>query len=196
MASLQVRDDAGKWQYVRHVPGAMIVSLASTLPSPWSLPYPIHHQAVSPCPTPAHPRAMLTPQINCGVMMEWYTGRYFKAANHRVTAPPPDQRGRPRLGVFYFAVPNDEERPDTLMRSGVLRRAGCVPLWAGAGAGRPEGAESGEEGAEQGEKGLSSRVYSQARIARVGKSETYMKQWGDGEVVVERIAGVDVPWYG
>lgn len=72
MASLQVRDDAGTWRYVRHTPGGIIV--------------------------------------NCGVFMEWYTGGYFKAANHRVAAPPADQRGHTRCGVFYFAVPNDDER--------------------------------------------------------------------------------------
>ncbi len=115
--------------------------------------------------------------VNCGVMMEWYTGGYFKAANHRVAAPPDDQRGHTRCGVFYFSVPNDEERPNTLLDSPVLQRAGVQRVF-----------ENG--------KGLSSKVYSQARIARVGKSETYKRQWGDGEVVVEMIAGVEVPWYG
>jgi isopenicillin N synthase-like dioxygenase len=42
--------------------------------------------------------------------MEWYTGGYFKAANHRVAAPPDDQRNHTRMGVFYFAVPNDDDK--------------------------------------------------------------------------------------
>ncbi|KAK4688948.1 hypothetical protein P7C73_g1166, partial [Tremellales sp. Uapishka_1] len=116
--------------------------------------------------------------INCGVFMEWYTGGYFKAANHRVSAPPKDQRNHIRLGVFYFVVPNDEERPNTLMESPVLREAGVQPIF------------------ESYEKSLTSKVYSQARISKVGKSELYKKTWGDGEVVVEMIAGVEVPWYG
>ncbi|KAL1406675.1 hypothetical protein Q8F55_008381 [Vanrija albida] len=141
MASLQVRDDAGTWRYVRHTPGGIIV--------------------------------------NCGVFMEWYTGGYFKAANHRVAAPPADQRGHTRCGVFYFAVPNDEEKPNTLLaESAVLQRAGVRRVF------------------ESDDHALTSKVYSQARISRVGKSETYMRPWGDGEVVVEMIAGVEVPWYG
>lgn len=35
--------------------------------------------------------------------------------------------------------------------------------------------------------GISSRDYSKARIAKVGKSETYKRAWADGEVVVEMI---------
>ena len=44
------------------------------------------------------------------MFMQWYTGGYFKAANHRVTAPPLDQRNHTRLGVFYFVMPNDDEK--------------------------------------------------------------------------------------
>lgn len=49
-------------------------------------------------------------QVNCGCFMEFWTGGYFKAANHRVAAPPDDQRNHTRCGVFYFAVPNDDEK--------------------------------------------------------------------------------------
>ncbi|RSH80761.1 hypothetical protein EHS25_007097 [Saitozyma podzolica] len=133
MCSLQVRDEQGKWAFVRHTPGAIIV--------------------------------------NCGVFMEWYTGGYFKAANHRVAAPPDDQRNHTRMGVFYFA-------PNTLMESPVLQQAGVTPTF------------------ESPEKSVTSKVYSQARIANVGKSELYKRQWGDGERVVEVLAGVEVPWYG
>lgn len=49
-------------------------------------------------------------KVNCGAYMEWYTGGLYKAAKHRVHAPPKDQRNHTRLGVFYFNVPNDEER--------------------------------------------------------------------------------------
>ncbi|GFZ44251.1 hypothetical protein JCM24511_01973 [Saitozyma sp. JCM 24511] len=145
MCSLQVRDEQGKWAFVRHTPGAIIV--------------------------------------NCGVFMEWYTGGYFKAANHRVAAPPDDQRNHTRMGVFYFAVPNDDDKasnrgPNTLMDSPVLQQAGVTPTF------------------ESPEKSVTSKVYSQARIANVGKSELYKRQWGDGERVVEVLAGVEVPWYG
>lgn len=42
---------------------------------------------------------------------------------------------------------------------------------------------------ESDEHALTSKVYSQARISRVGKSDTYKRPWGDGEVVVEMIGG-------
>ncbi|EMD36736.1 hypothetical protein CERSUDRAFT_155002 [Gelatoporia subvermispora B] len=45
--------------------------------------------------------------INAGEAMEALSGGFYKATIHRVVQPPPDQRGYPRLGVFYFAMPDD-----------------------------------------------------------------------------------------
>ena len=46
--------------------------------------------------------------VNAGQFMDWLTGGFFKAAIHRVAAPPNDQRNHERCGVFYFVVPNDD----------------------------------------------------------------------------------------
>ena len=80
------------------------------------------------------------------------------------------------MGVFYFAHPNDDERPNTLMQSPVLQAAGVKQFFPG--------------------EAPTAKAYAQARIKGVGKSDTYKKVWGEGEVVVEVIDGVEVPWYG
>lgn len=59
------------------------------------------------------------------------------------------------------------DQPNTLMDSPVLQQAGVTPTF------------------ESPEKSVTSKVYSQARIANVGKSELYKRQWGDGERVIE-----------
>ncbi|WWC58131.1 uncharacterized protein I303_100666 [Kwoniella dejecticola CBS 10117] len=139
MASLQVRDDQGKWRYTRHTPGGII--------------------------------------INCGIMMEWWTGGLFKAANHRVAAPPDDQRNHTRCGVFYFSIPNNDVRPDLLTESSVLQEAGVHSLF--------------KDG-----KTIDALTFSRARVAKVGKSEVYKQSWAAGTRLVEVIAGVEVPHFG
>lgn len=54
------------------------------------------------------------------------SGGFYKAAIHRVIQPPGDQRGRPRLGVFYFATTDDEVRLVPYADSPVLQRTGIV----------------------------------------------------------------------
>lgn len=57
----------------------------------------------------------------------------------RVIQPPADQRNIPRLGVFYFAMANDDVKPSPLVESPVLQRKGIkkyfedgmVPTMAG-----------------------------------------------------------------
>ena len=39
--------------------------------------------------------------------MEMLSGGYYKATIHRVVQPPADQRGRTRLGTYYFALADD-----------------------------------------------------------------------------------------
>ena len=195
MSSLQVRDDHGNWRYVKHVPGAVIVHPP---------PYIFLHEHLD--------TDLIPMQINCGTFMQWYTGGYFKAANHRVTAPPRDQRNHTRLGVFYFVVPNDDDKvsggfpsldppivddraqPNTLLESPVLQRAGVQAVFPPGG-------------------GVTTQAFSRARVAKVGKSEMYKKDWGNGEILTEVIgecgrfffgmtvvdsvvAGVEVPHYG
>ena len=115
-------------------------------------------------------------KINCGIMMEWWTGGYFRAATHRVSAPPDDQRNHIRCGVFYFSIPNDDVRPNLLTESPVLRKAGVKAHF--------------EDG-----KTIDARTFSRARVSKVGKSDIYKKSWGDGqrlvEVIGEYLAPVD-----
>ncbi|WWC58799.1 uncharacterized protein I303_101343 [Kwoniella dejecticola CBS 10117] len=115
--------------------------------------------------------------INCGIMMEWWTGGLFKAANHRVFAPPQDQRNHTRCGVFYFSIPNNDVRPDLLVDSPVLQRAGVKSIF--------------KDG-----KNIDALTFSRARVAKVGKSDIYKQPWGAGARLVEVIAGVEVPHFG
>ncbi|OCF41964.1 hypothetical protein I317_04266 [Kwoniella heveanensis CBS 569] len=115
--------------------------------------------------------------INCGIMMEWWTGGLFKAANHRVAAPPADQRNHTRCGVFYFSIPNNDVRPDLLVESPVLQKAGVKSLF--------------KDG-----KTIDALTFSRARVAKVGKSDVYKQAWGPGSRLVEVIAGVEVPHFG
>ncbi|TFK52765.1 Clavaminate synthase-like protein [Heliocybe sulcata] len=46
--------------------------------------------------------------INAADALEFLSGGVYKATVHRVVQPPPSQRGYTRLGVFYFAMPDDE----------------------------------------------------------------------------------------
>ncbi|TCD61508.1 hypothetical protein EIP91_008305 [Steccherinum ochraceum] len=45
--------------------------------------------------------------INAGDALEFMSGGFYKATIHRVIQPPPSQQGAQRLGVFYFAMPDD-----------------------------------------------------------------------------------------
>jgi isopenicillin N synthase-like dioxygenase len=101
-------------------------------------------------------------------MMEWWTGGYFKAANHRVIAPPDDQRNHTRCGVFYFSIPNNDVRPDLIVDSPVLQKAGVK--------------SSFKDG-----KTIDAKTFSRARVAKVGKSDLYKQPWGAGDRVVELI---------
>ncbi|WVF65611.1 hypothetical protein IAT40_000341 [Kwoniella sp. CBS 6097] len=115
--------------------------------------------------------------INCGIMMEWWTGGLFKAANHRVAAPLDDQRNHTRCGVFYFSIPNNDVRPDLLTESPVLQKAGVKSLF--------------KDG-----KTIDALTFTRARVAKVGKSDVYKQSWGPDTRLVEVIAGVEVPHFG
>ncbi|TBU57580.1 Clavaminate synthase-like protein, partial [Dichomitus squalens] len=62
--------------------------------------------------------------VNLGDAMEMLSGGYYKAAIHRVFQPPSDQRGYPRLGLFYFAYTDDDVRLVPYEESPVLQRVG------------------------------------------------------------------------
>ncbi|KZT26009.1 Clavaminate synthase-like protein [Neolentinus lepideus HHB14362 ss-1] len=46
--------------------------------------------------------------INVADALEFLSGGFYKATIHRVVQPPPSQRGYTRLGLFYFAMPDDD----------------------------------------------------------------------------------------
>lgn len=62
--------------------------------------------------------------INAGDCMEFLTGSFYKATIHRVVQPPPSQRQYTRLGVFYFAIPDDNTRLMPVSGSTVLAGVG------------------------------------------------------------------------
>ncbi|KAK0234374.1 Clavaminate synthase-like protein [Armillaria nabsnona] len=45
--------------------------------------------------------------INAGDALEFLSGEVYRSTIHRVVQPPKDQEGYPRLGVFYFAMPDE-----------------------------------------------------------------------------------------
>jgi len=60
--------------------------------------------------------------INAGEAMEFLSGGYYKATIHRVVQPPEDQHGYPRLGLFYFTMPDDDVLLVPQVESPVLQR--------------------------------------------------------------------------
>ena len=58
--------------------------------------------------------------------MEFLSGGQYKATIHRVVQPPVDQRGRERLGVFYFSFPDEDVKLAPLVESPVLQREGVT----------------------------------------------------------------------
>ncbi|PIL28654.1 hypothetical protein GSI_08696 [Ganoderma sinense ZZ0214-1] len=72
--------------------------------------------------------------VNAGDTLEMLSGGYYKAAVHRVFRPPADQRGRTRLGLYYFGYPDDDVRLVPLAESPVLRRVGVARRCADADA--------------------------------------------------------------
>ncbi|EME80049.1 uncharacterized protein MYCFIDRAFT_31561 [Pseudocercospora fijiensis CIRAD86] len=93
--------------------------------------------------------------VNVGEMMEWWTGGYYKATIHRVHQPPEDQRYQNRCGFFYFVVPNEDVRINTLLEeSPVLREAGV------------------EEKFDKGQE-PSSGMYRAARIGAYGQTDLF-----------------------
>ena len=71
--------------------------------------------------------ADLSPQIiNAGDSMEMLSGGFYKCTIHRVVQPPPDQRDRPRLGAYYFALADDYVKLVPFTEIPVLLRMGIV----------------------------------------------------------------------
>ncbi|THH28315.1 hypothetical protein EUX98_g5880 [Antrodiella citrinella] len=110
--------------------------------------------------------------INAGDALEFLTAGFYRATIHRVVQPPPSQCGHERLGVFYFAMPDD----DLALRP--LPIAGKWPVDQRRFA--DEDAPTMEE-------------YRKGRIVAYGNSET--KKDGEGKVEVQMIGKVLVRHY-
>ena len=118
------------------------------------------------------PGAMI---VNAGEVMLWWTGDYFKAAIHRVSEPPADQKGHNRSSVFYFCVPNDDVVINTLLEeSPVLREAGVKM------AHKPEDAPT-------------SKDWTNGRIKITGRNAVFDQD--NGKVAVEHVGNVTTKWY-
>ncbi|KAH7903359.1 Clavaminate synthase-like protein [Hygrophoropsis aurantiaca] len=61
--------------------------------------------------------------VNTGDALDFLTGSFYKGTIHRVVQPPPSQQAYTRLGLFYFAVPDDAVKLIPLSDSPVLQRA-------------------------------------------------------------------------
>ena len=68
----------------------------------------------------------VTQVVNLGDTMEMLSGGFYKGTIHRVVQPPPDQRDRPRLGAYYFALADDDVKLVPFAESPVLKRVGIV----------------------------------------------------------------------
>ncbi|KAJ7233610.1 hypothetical protein B0H12DRAFT_1143623 [Mycena haematopus] len=66
--------------------------------------------------------------INAGDVLTFLCGGFYPATRHRVVQPPADQVGLPRLGVFYFAMADDDVKLVPHQNSPVLKRVGIQRL--------------------------------------------------------------------
>ena len=105
--------------------------------------------------------------------MEFLSGGFYRATIHRVIQPPPDQRQYTRLGVYYFAMPNDDIRLVPFVESPVLQKLGV----------RRRFEDDEAPSMEQWRKG---------RTAAYGKSALVKREDG---TEVEVIGGVEVKHY-
>ena len=113
--------------------------------------------------------------VNAGEVMLWWTGDYYKAAIHRVSEPPKDQKGHNRSSAFYFCLPNDDVVINTVLdESPVLRKAGVKM------AHKPEDAPT-------------SKAWANGRIKITGRSAVYDKQ--EGNTAYEKVGTVTTRWF-
>ncbi|KAI0689338.1 Clavaminate synthase-like protein [Cytidiella melzeri] len=112
--------------------------------------------------------------INAGDCMEFITGGFYKATIHRVIQPPEDQREYTRLGVFYFAIPDDDVRLIPITGSPVLDKFGVRRRF-------------------EDDKAPTAEVWRKGRTAAYGKSS--LKKSEEKGVEVEFINGVLVKHY-
>ncbi|RDB17179.1 hypothetical protein Hypma_001824 [Hypsizygus marmoreus] len=112
--------------------------------------------------------------VNAGDALEFLCGGYYPSTRHRVVQPPADQRDIPRLGVFYFVMPNDDTALAPFEESPVLQREGIARLC------NPENAPTME-------------AWRKGRTASYGKVE--LKKGAEKGVEEEIVNGVVVKHY-
>jgi len=66
--------------------------------------------------------------VNAGDALEFLCGGFYPSTRHRVVQPPSDQRNIPRLGVFYFVMPDDDTKLVPHEESPVLQKTGISRL--------------------------------------------------------------------
>ncbi|KAL0571694.1 hypothetical protein V5O48_010271 [Marasmius crinis-equi] len=108
--------------------------------------------------------------INAGDAMEFLSGGIYRATIHRVVQPPPDQRNKERLGVYYFALSDDN-----------VKLAPVVPNP------RERRFEHGKEPTME--------VWRKERTSRYGQSELRMAPGKEGREEEEEIGGIVVKHY-
>ncbi|KAF9457902.1 hypothetical protein BDZ94DRAFT_161967 [Collybia nuda] len=64
--------------------------------------------------------------VNAGDALEFLCGGFYPSTRHRVVQPPADQRNIPRLGVFYFSMPDDDVKLFPHGDSPVLQKEGMT----------------------------------------------------------------------
>lgn len=112
--------------------------------------------------------------INAGDAMEFFSGGFYKATIHRVIQPPIDQRGYTRLGVFYFAMPDDDVKLIPYTESPVLQKYGITRLCGDADAPTME-------------------MWRRGRVSAYGVTE--LKKKDNSRIEEEIISGVVVKHY-
>ncbi|KAI0797314.1 Clavaminate synthase-like protein [Irpex lacteus] len=112
--------------------------------------------------------------VNAGDCMEFLSGGFYKATIHRVFQPPEDQRSYTRLGVIYFASPDENVKLLPVSGSPVLDQVGIRRRF------EDENAPTVES-------------YRKGRTASYGT--TTLKQSEVNDVEVEVVSGVVVKHY-
>ncbi|KAG6888303.1 hypothetical protein C0995_009302 [Termitomyces sp. Mi166 len=112
--------------------------------------------------------------VNAGEALEYLSGRFYKGTIHRVHQPPADQRDFTRLGVFYFALFNDDVKLVPLQESPVLQRVGIIRR-------------------TEDDRAPSMGTYRKGRIAAYG--QTVLKEGKEKGVEEEEVAGVVIRHY-
>lgn len=118
--------------------------------------------------------------INLGDSLHFLSGGYLQATIHRVVAPPEDQQHYARLGVFYFAMFDNDVQLKPIPESPVAQEA------------YRRGKQFWSERVRNGEPIPTSKEWNALRISRYGQQHS--KRGADGHHH-ETIAGHNVTLY-